>query len=61
MSDRDDFEEWIDHGITQGWISEVVCETHDGFPWTDEESLELQDGLDFCVPAVRVYGLEQVQ
>ena len=61
MSNRDEFEEWISHGIDQGWISEVVCETHDGLPWTDEESLEWQDGSDFCVPAVRVYGLERVQ
>ena len=61
MSERDDFENWISHGINQGWISEVVCKTHDGLPWTDDESLERQDGLDFCVPAVRVYGLERVQ
>lgn len=60
MSERDDFETWIIKGIEHGWVSDVVCETHDGLPWTDEEMLEWEDGNDFCVPAVRVYGLEKV-
>lgn len=61
MSNRDDFETWLSHGIAQKWISEVVCDTHDGLPFLEDEIDDWQEGLDFCVPAVRVYGLEQVQ
>jgi len=61
MSDRDEFEIWLLLGIQRQWISEVICERHDGVPWTETESLKWQDGDDFCVPAVRVYGLEKVQ
>lgn len=61
MSDRDEFEQWLTLGIESGWISEVVCETHEGVPRTVPESLAQRDGRFFCVPAVRVIGLENVQ
>lgn len=61
MSNRDDFERWLRVGIQREWISEVICERHDGLPWSEAETLDWQNGNDFCVPAVRVYGLERVQ
>jgi hypothetical protein len=60
MSERDDFETWILEGIDKGWCSDAVCDTHEGLPWTDEEMAEHEEGYDFCIPAVRVYGLEKV-
>ena len=60
MSQRDKFENWLVTGIENRWISEVVCETHDGLPWNENEMIRWQEGDDFCVPAVRVYGLEFV-
>jgi hypothetical protein len=56
----DDFWAWLDFGVSNGWCSQSVCETHDGLPWTEEEMLEWDDGNDFCVPAVRLYGMEKV-
>lgn len=56
----DDFWAWLDFGVSNGFCSQSVCETHDGLPWTEEEMLEWDDGNDFCVPAVRLYGMEKV-
>lgn len=58
MSDA--FWDWYEQGVREGWCSESVCETHDGLPWSEQESEQWQDGNDFCVPAVRLYGLERV-
>ena len=61
MSQRDRFESWLATGIENRWISEVVCETHGFMPWSESEMIRWQEGEHFCVPAVRVYGLEIVQ
>lgn len=61
MSDRDEFEKWLVQGVERKWISEVVCERHEGLPWSEAETLAWKDGDDFCIPAVRVIGLETVQ
>jgi hypothetical protein len=52
---RLDLAEWLEIGIGRGWISEVVCSTHDLVPLTKEEAGFFEDGLDPCVPAVRVW------
>lgn len=49
------FWEWLRQGISLGYCSEGVCNTHDGLPSTDEEEADWEDGGDPCVPAVRVY------
>lgn len=61
MSDRDEFEAWLLLGIKRQWVSDVVCERHEGLPWSQQETAAWQEGDDFCVPALRVYGLENVQ
>lgn len=53
-----DFEDWIEYGYDQGWISDVFCDTHDGTPWTDEEYQELEKGLDPCAFCIRVFHLD---
>lgn len=60
MSEWDLFNAWITKGIEKGWCSEVVCDTHDGVPMSVEETEEWQDGNDFCVPIVRLWGMERV-
>jgi hypothetical protein len=60
MSEWDEFNNWLNTGINRGWCSQSVCETHDGLPWTEEEASEWQDGNDFCVPAVRLWGMERI-
>jgi hypothetical protein len=60
MSNRDDFEEWIALGIKKKWISDIVCDTHDGAPIEESELTELLEDFELCIPIVRVYGLERV-
>lgn len=54
----DDFWEWLKFGVDNNFCSESVCDTHEGLPWNEEEAAEWEEGLDFCVPAVRLYGLD---
>ena len=51
-----DFQDWLAKGVKAGWVSDVVCETHDGLPMTDEEQNQWEEGFDPCLPAVRVWG-----
>lgn len=60
MSEWDEFISWLKTGFDRGWCSENVCATHDGLPWTDEEIQEWDEGNDFCVPAVRLWGMERI-
>lgn len=48
------FQDWLQMGIDAGYCSTPVCNTHDGLPSTDEEDAEWEEGLDPCVPAVRL-------
>ena len=49
------FDEWIAHGITQGWCGPPVCNTHDGTPTTQEEDDDFDDGGDPCIGIIRLY------
>jgi hypothetical protein len=55
MSDMT-FQEWMYHGMVKGWCSDIVCETHDGVPTTDEEAQMWDDGEDPCIPVIRLWG-----
>lgn len=56
MTIRSDFWDYIAHGKKKGWISDVVCSTHEGLPLTSIEEDDAEDGWDVCVPAVRIWG-----
>jgi hypothetical protein len=47
---------WLDTGVAAGWISDVVCVTHQGLPSTDEEDKEWDDGFDPCVFGMRLWA-----
>lgn len=49
------FEQWADYGLNAGWCGPVVCSTHDGTPMSDEEADQFDDGLDPCIPIIRLY------
>lgn len=49
------FAEWLDLGVSKGWVSEGVCAMHDGLPMTEEEMSYEEDGGDPCLPALRVW------
>lgn len=52
------FNEWLQYGYENNWISDVFCNTHDGPPMTDEESLWWDEGQDPCSFHVRVWELD---
>ena len=49
---EDDFEEWLNYGIQQGFCSPQVCATHAGIPSVDDE--DMIEDPDFCVHVVRL-------
>jgi len=53
-----DFNEWMQYGYQQGWISDVFCDTHEGPPLNDEQMQEFDDGGDPCVFCIKVLELE---
>lgn len=50
------FDDWLEAGRARGWASRPVCSTHEGLPTTEAEDLELDDGGDPCMPALRLWG-----
>jgi len=51
----DEFQIWFENGVNRGWISNVVCATHDGIPpITEEEEQEWEAGGDPCQFVVRI-------
>jgi len=50
------FDDWVETGIKNGWISPGYCATHDGgYDYlTDEEKVEYDEGGDPCEPVFRV-------
>ena len=49
------FNQWLNIGIKQGWITEPYCSTHDGpADMSDEEWQDWEDGFDPCSVVVRV-------
>lgn len=54
-TEDEEFFDWIQHGVQRGWISDVVCDTHQGPDMTDEELEEFDEGQDPCIRIVRVW------
>ena len=48
------FEDWLQTGIAEGWITEPFCHTHDGPPMTEAEVLAWDNDDDPCLYAVRL-------
>jgi hypothetical protein len=46
---------WLELGHMRGWCSSPVCDTHEGLPYTPDESDRLEVGDPACVYAVRLY------
>lgn len=51
------FEEWLVEGVSRGYCSPPVCNTHDGLPSEGDEDELWEEGFDPCIPAVRLLGL----
>ena len=48
------FDEWVKFGYEQGWVSPPVCQTHDGIPFSAEESEQFETD-DPCIHIMRLY------
>jgi hypothetical protein len=54
-SNVNEFRNWIEIGISKGWVSDVFCNIHDGGPMTEEELQAWEDGQDPCSTHIRVW------
>jgi len=53
--DQEEFFIWFKNGVDRGWISDIVCATHDGIPSISEEEEQMwEDGGDPCQFVVRI-------
>lgn len=52
LTNRD---EWLEHGMKKGYISNLFCLTHDRAPMTQDVADMLNEGNDPCLPSVRVW------
>lgn len=54
--DNIDFDAWLEIGMEKGWCGPPVCETHDCFPMSEEEYLEMDlHGEAPCMHMIRLY------
>lgn len=49
------FDEWTEYGWKQGWCGPPLCLSHDGFPMSDQELGEFDEGGDPCQHFIRLY------
>lgn len=55
VSSYQEFEIWLENGISRKWITPPFCNTHDGDPYmTEEEEQEWSDGGDPCQVVLKV-------
>ncbi len=47
--------EWLDYGRQRNFISEAVCDTHDGVPLSETERDQWEAGDEPCIHVVRIY------
>jgi hypothetical protein len=47
--------EWLTYGRGRGWISPIVCETHNGIDISAAEAEQFDNGNDICIFAMRFY------
>lgn len=52
---QQDFNDWLQHGLSHGYISQPYCDVHDGVPITPAEGREFDKGWDPCIHSVRLF------
>lgn len=50
---------WLENGVKRGWVSPPFCALHGVMPITSDEYAEMEEGLDPCVFASRVWGPDE--
>lgn len=58
MAKKLSFDEWLQLGVDNEWVSSPFCTTHDGDPYmTEEEEQEWSDGGDPCCHVVKFLNI----
>jgi hypothetical protein len=50
--------EWLQIGRDNHWVSQIICETHDGTPMSESKWKESEEG-DPCILIMRVYNSKE--
>lgn len=60
MDNEEEFFEWLQVGMNNGWVSKPYCNTHDGGYeyFTDWEKEQWDEGGDPCQTVIRVLGVD---
>jgi hypothetical protein len=53
-----EFSEWLRIGRENDWVSDIVCDTHDGVPMSEAEWHEFEEN-DPCISIMRVYDSKE--
>ena len=55
ISEMQEFDIWLENGISRGWITDPFCNTHDGDQYmSEEEAKEWEEGGDPCQVVVKI-------
>ena len=50
-----EYDEWLKIGVSNGWVSQPFCHTHDGDPYmTIDEEKQWEEGDDPCLVVLKV-------
>lgn len=51
-----DWDSWVAYGVSRGWVSPPICDTHDGgYDYISEDQREeLEEGGDPCITVLIV-------
>jgi hypothetical protein len=56
--DENKFREWLEIGLSEGWISEPFCHTHNGDPYmTEEDEKQWEEGGDPCCHVLKLIAV----
>jgi len=50
-----DMLEWVNTGVSKGWVCAPICNTHEGLPITEAEEADWEEGYDNCIFAMRLW------
>ena len=53
-----DFDQWLKYGIDNNFCTNQFCNTHDGYPMSETEETQWEDGGDPCAHMVRLGSIE---
>jgi hypothetical protein len=50
-----EYDEWLKVGVSNGWVSQPFCHTHEGDPYmTIDEEKQWEEGDDPCLVVLKV-------